>query len=174
MVNVKILVVSDSHGARQALLRLKEQYEHEVDAMIHCGDSELQSNDQALQNFIYVKGNCDFDAQFSNESVRDFGGYRFFITHGHLYNVRMTLQNLSYKAEEVGANIVLFGHTHYVGSELGTDHVLYVNPGSILLPRGRKEKTYAILDLKEKEVVVNIYDHEGHHLQDLSASYIMN
>ena len=171
---MKILVVSDSHGDRQALLHLKEQYEHEVDAMIHCGDSELQSNDQALQNFICVKGNCDLDARFSNESVRDLGGYRFFITHGHLYNVRMTLQNLSYKAEEVGANIVLFGHTHYVGSELGTDQVLYVNPGSILLPRGRNEKTYAILDLKEKEVIVNIYDYEGNHLQDLSASYIMS
>ena len=173
MFYMKILVVSDSHGDRQALLHLKKQYEHEVDAMIHCGDSELQSDDQALQNFIYVKGNCDYDAHFSNESVREIGGYRFFITHGHLYNVRMTLQNLSYKAEEVGANIVLFGHTHHVGSELGADQVLYVNPGSILLPRGRIEKTYAILDLKENEVVVNMYDHEGHHLQYLSASYIM-
>ena len=171
---MKILVVSDSHGDRHALLHLKEKYEHKVDAMIHCGDSELQSNDEALQNFIYVKGNCDSDAQFSNESVRELGGYRFFITHGHLYNVRMTLQNLSYKAEEVGANIVLFGHTHYVGSEFGADQVLYVNPGSISLPRGRIEKTFAILDLMEKEVKVNIYDHEGNHLQDVSASYIMS
>mgnify|MGYP003448124801 CR=1 FL=1 len=174
MVNVKILVVSDSHGARQTLLNLKERYEHEVDAMVHCGDSELQSDDPALQNFIYVKGNCDIDAHFSSESVRDIGGYRFFITHGHLYNVRMTLQNLSYKAEEVGANIVLFGHTHHVGSELGVDQVLYVNPGSILLPRGRVEKTYAILHLKEKEVIVNIYDYEGNYMKDLSASYIMS
>ena len=174
MFKMKILIVSDSHGDRQALLNLKEKYEHEVDAMIHCGDSELQHDDPVLKNFIYVKGNCDYDTHFSNESVRDLGGYRFFITHGHLYNVRMTLQNLSYKAEEVGANIVLFGHTHYVGSELGDDKVLYVNPGSILLPRGRKEKTYAILELKDKEVDVQIYDHEGHYLKDLSASYQMS
>jgi len=174
MFNVKILVVSDTHGDRQALLRLQEKYEHEMSVMIHCGDSELQSNDQALNNFICVRGNCDYDIHFPNEDVQDIGGYRFFITHGHLYNVNMTLQNLSYKAEEVGANIVLFGHTHHVGSELGPDHVLYINPGSVRLPRGRIEKTYAILDLKANEVIVNIYDHDGHHLQDLSTSYQMS
>lgn len=171
---MKILVVSDSHGDRQALLRLKEQYEHEVDAMIHCGDSELQHDDSVLENFIYVRGNCDYDSNFPNESIRDFGGYRFFITHGHLYNVRMTLQSLSYKAEETGSNIVLFGHTHHVGSAMGEDKVLYINPGSISLPRGRKEKTYAILDLKDKQVDVQVYDDEGHLLKNLSASYQMN
>lgn len=171
---MKILVVSDSHGDRQALQQLREKYQQETVAMFHCGDSELDSNDPLLADFIYVKGNCDYGQAFVDEQVKDIAGLRFFITHGHLYNIKMTLQNLSYKAEEVQANIVLFGHSHSAGSMLGSDGVLYLNPGSILLPRGRVEKTYVILDIDGKEVSVHFYDHEGTRLDKLSASYQLN
>lgn len=170
---MKILVVSDSHGQSKDLLRLKEKYEQETVAMIHCGDSELKSNDPALENFIYVRGNCDWEQSFPNEVVKDLLGFRFFITHGHLYNIRMTLQNLSYKAEEVQANIALFGHSHIAGSEMGSDGVLYINPGSILLPRGGEEKTYAILEIEKRQVKVQFYDVEGNFLESLSATYQM-
>lgn len=168
---MKILVVSDSHGQSKDLIKLKEQYEQETVAMFHCGDSELNSDDPALKNFIYVKGNCDYGQDFLTEQVKDVAGFRFFITHGHLYNIKMTLQNLSYKAEEVQANIVLFGHSHNAGSMLGDDGVLYINPGSILLPRGRIEKTYVILDIEGKQVQVNFYDHKDKILENLSATY---
>ena len=170
---MKILVVSDSHGESADIIKLKEKYANETVAMIHCGDSELDNGDPALEGYIYVRGNCDYDARFPNEVVTNIAGYRFFITHGHLYNVRMTLQSLSYKAEEEGAQIVLFGHTHHVGSEMGNDGVLYVNPGSILLPRGRKDRTYAILEIEDHTVHVQIHDHEGNLLKNLSASYQM-
>ncbi|WP_042345486.1 YfcE family phosphodiesterase [Bacillus massiliigorillae] len=171
---MKILVVSDSHGQTKDLLMLKEKYENETVAMFHCGDSELNSNDPALKNFIYVKGNCDYGQDFVTEQVKDVAGFCFFITHGHLYNIKMTLQNLSYKAEEVQANIVLFGHSHSAGSMLGTDGVLYINPGSILLPRGRVEKTYVILEIEGKQVKVNFYDHEHNLLKKLSTTYQMS
>ncbi|MGM9926607.1 MAG: metallophosphoesterase [Bacillus sp. (in: firmicutes)] len=167
---MKILIVSDSHEKRRILLQLKKQFADETVAMFHCGDSELASDDQALDQFVYVKGNCDHDPNFSNEVVKDIGGHRFFATHGHLYNVNRTLQNLAYKAQETEANIVLFGHTHRAGSEM-IDGILYINSGSISYPRGRKERTYVILDLHDQKVDVNFYDHEGKYLDYLSATY---
>ncbi|WP_019242830.1 MULTISPECIES: metallophosphoesterase [Bacillus] len=171
---MKVLIVSDSHGDSKSLLSLKEKYKNNTVAMIHCGDSELNKDDAALKDFIYVKGNCDYDRAFPEYAAVNIASYRFFITHGHLYNVRMTLQNLSYKAEEEQAKIVLFGHTHQAGSELGNDGVLYINPGSILLPRGRRERTYVILDINDQNIKVNFYDHEGNFLNNLSASYNMD
>ena len=82
------------------------------------------------------------------------------ITHGHLFNVKMTLFNVSLKAEEEKANIICFGHTHAAGSEL-IDGKLYINPGSIRQPRGRKEKTYAILDIFQNQVNVTFHDVQG-------------
>ena len=170
---VKILVVSDSHGHTEDLVQLQKKYENETIAMIHCGDSELDSQDVVLQPFIYVKGNCDYGQAFSTEEVKELGGFRFFITLGHLYNVNMTLQNISYKAQEVGASIVLFGHTHRAGSEMNRDGLLFINPGSISFPRGRKERTYVILELQDDRVDVSFYDHEGNYLDYLSATYQM-
>lgn len=170
---MKILVVSDSHGQSLDLVRLKERYEDEVVAMIHCGDSELERDHPALDGFMYVRGNCDWERSFPDHIVKEFGRFRFLITHGHLYNINMTLQNLSYKAEEVQANVALFGHSHKPGSEVGDDGVLYINPGSILLPRGRIEKTYCILELKEHQINVDFYEVTGNHMKSLSATYQM-
>ncbi|MCB6949730.1 YfcE family phosphodiesterase, partial [Roseburia faecis] len=68
-----------------------------------------------------------------------------FVTHGHHYNVKMTLLNLSYKAKEVGADFVFFGHSHILGAEL-IENTLFLNPGSLLMPSGRTERTYAIVE----------------------------
>lgn len=38
---MKILVVSDNHGDRDCLVDLVNHYEGQVDALFHCGDSEL-------------------------------------------------------------------------------------------------------------------------------------
>ena len=39
------LIVSDSHGDRDILCKLVKNYTGKVDAMFHCGDSELKSDD---------------------------------------------------------------------------------------------------------------------------------
>lgn len=158
---MRALIVSDSHGLTTELEALKKQYKDDVDVMIHCGDSELSMQHAELHGFEVVKGNCDFGGTFPNEIVKEVGGTRFFVTHGHLYNIKMTLQTLLYRAKEVEANVACFGHSHVMGAEM-IDGILFINPGSILLPRSRKEKTYAILEVKEKEAEVTFFDLEGH------------
>ncbi|MDQ0157343.1 metallophosphoesterase family protein [Robertmurraya andreesenii] len=169
----KVLIVSDSHGLRSELEQLRSRYEHEVDLFLHCGDSELSSDDQVLQGFSVVRGNCDFGGAFSNEVTCELAGLRFFVVHGHLHAVKSSLINLSLRAEEVNANVVCFGHTHILGAEMVRGK-LFINPGSLLLPRGRREKTYCILDIQDKSIELHVYDFEHGEMMDLRRTFDYN
>ncbi|EAL05234.1 phosphoesterase family protein [Listeria monocytogenes str. 1/2a F6854] len=79
---MKLLVVSDSHSERDCLIHLKEKYENTVDAMIHCGDSELEADDPAIQGFHTVRGNCDFGGGFPNRLGGRSRRLPYFTTHG--------------------------------------------------------------------------------------------
>ncbi|SFK00344.1 MULTISPECIES: metallophosphoesterase [unclassified Bacillus (in: firmicutes)] len=157
---MKALIVSDSHGSVKELKQLKEQYEGNVDVMIHCGDSELTSQHVELEGFHVVKGNCDFAFGFPNDIITEVQHTRFLVTHGHLYNIKMTLQTLLYRAKEAEANVVCFGHSHILGAEI-IDDILFINPGSILLPRSRREKTFAVLEIQEGQIDIRFLTLEG-------------
>ncbi|WP_239254772.1 metallophosphoesterase [Listeria ilorinensis] len=168
---MKLLVVSDSHHERDCLLHLKEKYEGKVDAMIHCGDSELEKDDPAMVGFQTVRGNCDFGTDFPNDLVLDVAGYRILVTHGHLYNIKMTLMNLRYRARELGADFAFFGHSHELGADMIDDTVI-LNPGSISLPRGRiRIKTYALIETVQEGVRVRFMDNEDQELTDLTQTF---
>jgi putative phosphoesterase len=103
---MKALIVSDSHGLTNELEEITARHRHEANVFIHCGDSELSPNQKEIAHFLIVRGNCDFTAAFPNERIEEVEGIRFFITHGHLYNVKMSLLNLYYRAKETKANVV--------------------------------------------------------------------
>ncbi|MEH7176414.1 metallophosphoesterase family protein [Neobacillus vireti] len=168
----KILVVSDSHGLTEELEEIRERHLNNVDLMIHCGDSEIMPDEEVMKGYLTVRGNCDFD-NYPLETTTMVAGRKLFITHGHKYSVKTSLMNLSYKAAEVAANIVCFGHSHVLGAEVigGT---LYLNPGSIRLPRGRIEKTYVILDLLEDKIKMSVYDISGRELKELANEFVLS
>lgn len=166
----KVLIVSDSHGLRSELLELKKRHE-DIDFFIHCGDSELPYQEKELEHFhVAVGGNCDFDASLEKEVVKELGGLRFLVVHGHLHSVKSSLMKLSLRAEEVNAKVVCFGHTHMLGAEMVRGK-LFINPGSLLLPRGRKEKTYCLLEIKESGLVLCVYDFEHGEIMDLRRTF---
>ncbi|ANB60868.1 metallophosphoesterase family protein [Anoxybacteroides amylolyticum] len=167
---MKVFIVSDSHGLINELLEITKRHAQEATAFIHCGDSELPNGCVELQSFIYVGGNCDFARNFAKERTEDIQGIRFFITHGHLYNVKMTLINLYYRAKEVGANVVCFGHSHIALAEK-MDDVLFINPGSLLLPRLRKERTYASVQIDNRQAIVQFYDLNGKKVPHLGKTF---
>ncbi|API90704.1 metallophosphoesterase [Virgibacillus pantothenticus] len=162
----KVLIVSDSHGLTTELEMIKQR--HYVDAMIHCGDSELGMDDKEMAGFYTVMGNCDVDNRYPEEQTLTVNDLKFLIVHGHLHQVKRNLLHVAYRAEELGAQIICFGHTHIAGAEQQGNQLL-INPGSIRLPRGRKEKTYAIMewDVKE-EIRVQFYTVDGEQLKDSS------
>ncbi len=170
-----IVIVSDSHGMEKELIDIKRRHKQDTELFIHCGDSELAYQSEEMDTYYKVRGNCDFDTNYPKEVNITVDNMHFFITHGHLYNVKMNLMPISYRSDEVGANIVCLRHSHVAGGELQGGKV-FINPGSIQQPRGgivgrtptyvklswtsgKKDITIAFLNLNgkmEKEVVVTL------------------
>lgn len=142
---MKIVVMSDSHGDKETVKAVSTL---SADAMFHCGDSELAYDDPVLHTMHRVRGNCDYDASFPASVVVDVQGKKVLAVHGHEHAVKQSLMRLYYSAKELGANIVLFGHSHLYGAEM-QDGILFLNPGSTMQPRGGKKATYAVVEWDE-------------------------
>lgn len=168
----KILILSDSHGLTDEIAEIEKN--HQVDYMIHCGDSELDMDAPELQNFIKVGGNCDIDSRYPEEQTIEINNRICFITHGHLQGVKRGLMNLTYRAMERDATVVCFGHTHFAGADrIGNQ--LFINPGSIRLPNNRPEKTYAILEWgNTDDVKVLFYTTTGELVEDLTYQTVFS
>src|SRR5690625_3918582 len=162
----KVLILSDSHGLTNEITEIKKR--HQIEHMIHCGDSELEADHPALEDIVTVRGNCDFDANLQLIEHLNIGGLQFFIAHGHTYDVGINLQNLYNDASKNGAQIVCYGHTHFADVEKIGD-IIFVNPGSIRLPRQRKEKTYAIMEWEDlNQIHIRFYTNSGQKIDELS------
>lgn len=142
---MKIIVMSDSHGDKETVRAVSAL---PADAIIHCGDSELSAEEPVLQGLHIVRGNCDRDLRFPQSLVVEVGDKRVFVVHGHEHDCKRTLLPLYYAAQEVQADIVLFGHSHLYGTEM-KEGILFLNPGSTLLPRGGNEATFAMIEWDE-------------------------
>ena len=163
---MQLLIISDTHGDKSIISKVKAYYPN-ADVYIHCGDSELVYGDEVLTDFYYVRGNCDRDSQFTEEQIVQAEDRIIYVTHGHLYNVKSTLMPLSYRAQEVKANIVCFGHSHLLGAEKIGD-TLYLNPGSLTAPRGRKEKSFIVVELDDHDIIVNCLDDNNNLLESVT------
>ncbi|NEZ46836.1 metallophosphoesterase [Clostridium niameyense] len=133
---MRIGVISDTHRYIYDINFLLEELGN-VDVIIHLGDNveDVKSIYKYYDGkIINVRGNCDFNLSAPLELVEEIEGKRFLITHGHKYNVKYSLANLRYKALEVEADVVLFGHTHVSQIEF-MDNIWFINPGSVSLPR---------------------------------------
>ena len=129
---MKILVVSDSHGAVENLRRAVERERPEL--ALHLGDGWHDA--EALRRrypelpLEQVPGNCDFRNAGTAVRVLELEGKRVMLCHGHTLGVKSGLGILLREAQERGADVALFGHTHKPFVEL-RGGVLLFNPGSI-------------------------------------------
>lgn len=164
---MRFLVVSDSHGLTEELSIIFNRHEQEIEDAFHCGDSQLALVDEHLLPYRTVRGNCDFGGDLPLERVEETAQGKILIVHGHHHDVKYDLSHLRNRAFEVGAKVVLFGHSHVAGAVI-EDGILYVNPGSIRMPRGRTEKTYALIDLVESRAEVHFFEADnGKQVEDL-------
>lgn len=169
---MKWLIVSDTHGLRREVAELKERYAGQVEAFIHCGDSELEADSRELDGYITVEGNCDRTSTFPEEIVRTIGPLKFLIVHGHLLGIKISKRKLYNKALENKADIVCFGHSHLAGT-FQKGGMVFINPGSLRLPRNYQEGTYVILELSpdQKTMGVTYYTIAGAPVDMFSKVY---
>ena len=141
----KILVLSDSHGDVEAMVRAAER--ESPDLILHlwdlCRDFDALRRrlpvTQAMQN---VCGNCDGFTEVPDQRVLLVEGKRILMMHGHRYEVKLGYTRAMWAAWEAEADILLCGHTHIpLNRELMGLRLM--NPGSSQGSRG----TYGVMEL---------------------------
>lgn len=154
---MRIVVFSDSHRNYTVLKKIVAA-QREAEAFIHLGDGEGEFEDLRRHNpdklMLGVYGNCDF-IQFSKVSdMVNLQGKKIFFTHGHAFRVKSDLAAIKREARGIGADIVLFGHTHIPLTEY--DEGLYLlNPGSVTAPLNGRP-SYGIVDITPAGVATSI------------------
>lgn len=143
---MKIGVVSDNHFDEETLLQILEK-ENDVQLWIHCGDSQMQSTDELMQRFYAVRGNND-ERSYPNELLVEIEKEKALVSHGHLYGIDFSANEICESAKLQGASIVFHGHTH-IPRDIMVDGIRVINPGSTSWPRGLYDfGSYAIIDTK--------------------------
>ena len=133
----RLLLLGDIlyHGPRNDLPR--DYAPKEVLAML---------NDLAPK-ILCVRGNCDSEVDqmvlnfpiLADYSILSVGKKLVYITHGHTFNKEKHPPLLP-------GDIVLHGHTHVPAWEPFGDGNLYLNPGSISLPKENSTHSYMTLE----------------------------
>ena len=162
---MKLLIASDIHGSAYWCGRLCEEIEKEnPDRVILLGDLLYHGprNDlprdyapkkvipmlSALaEKIIAVRGNCEAEV---DQMVLDFpimadyavlteGERLIYATHGHVYNT-------AHLPPLQSGDILLHGHTHVPAWQAFGEGNLYLNPGSVSLPKENSPHSYLTLE----------------------------
>lgn len=162
---MKWMIASDLHGSAYYGKKMVEAFEREgagrlllLGDLLYHGPRNDLPRDYAPKEVIpmlnslknrlcCVRGNCDAEV---DQMVLDFpvladycilpaGEKLIYATHGHIYN----LKNLPPLAE---GDILLHGHTHVPAwTEFGQGNV-YLNPGSLSIPKENSPHSYMTLE----------------------------
>ena len=140
---MKIAIFSDSHGRTTPIIagiRLEKP-----DLLLFLGDG-ARDLDKIKSQFPdiplrAVQGNCDYNSNLPLSDVITVDGITIFMTHGHLYGVKSkNLYALAEAADQNGALLALYGHTHTARIE-PVGAVTTLNPGSC----GSSSSSFAIV-----------------------------
>ena len=158
---MRVFVVSDTHGNLRNAIALYDKVvaNNPVDCIIHCGDfySDGVRLGEIYGRTVYaVHGNCagGWDEEFK---VVETPAGKILVIHGHVEDVKFSLDNALYLAKREKCGMVCFGHTHKpVIKE--QDGILFVNPGTASLPKyGAKCSAAVVTATEEGFTASNVY-----------------
>ena len=127
-------------------------YHEKISIAVHLGDYtediKNMTADYPAYELYTVPGAYEFGPSIETEHVIQTSGKKILLTHGHRHNVKQTLDWLIYHAEEQAVDACLFGHTHepVLFEKKG---ILFMNPGSISMPRTDMRAQYGLLHVTE-------------------------
>ena len=181
------MFISDIHGSFLDLQQAIKVFESEkADKLIILGDYlnhgprnplpegyDTKQSASLLNEYkkkiIGIRGNCDSEV---DQMMLDFpvlapisnvilpNNMRVFIHHGHLYSQEDCKKLLPKQS------IVVSGHTHIPLLEKNDD-IIFLNPGSISIPKENSLPGYAIINSDEKSVAISIHTLEGEKLKSI-------
>ena len=169
--NFDVLVISDSHGRRDAIASLLSQLSFRPYAVLFLGDGlrDLSAITNEDVTVYAVAGNCDgsiiFPADKPEVRTVQIGQVRVLMMHGHTFDVKWGLGEAIAYAAKKDADVLLYGHTHApyektlpAGETLRDGTVLQkpllvANPGSLGAPRGTDEPSFGVMTVRGKAVL---------------------
>lgn len=162
---MKLMIASDIHGSAYYCERLISAYNNEApdrllllgDLLYHGPRNDLPRDyapkkviamlNELKEKLLCVRGNCEAEV---DQMVLDFpvmaeycviydSGRMIFATHGHVFN-KSNMPKLS------KGDILLHGHTHVPTCEQLDNGAVYINPGSVSIPKEDSQHGYMILE----------------------------
>ena len=179
---MKWLIASDLHGSAYYCRKMLEAFEREgADRLFLLGDLLYHGPRNDLpreyapkevipllngkkEKLLCVRGNCDAEVDqmvlefpvLADYAVLPVGQRLIYATHGHIYHVK----NLPPLAP---GDVLLHGHTHVPAwTEFGQGN-LYLNPGSVSIPKEDSPHSYMTLEgntMQWKELESSAVFHE--------------
>lgn len=162
---MKWMIASDLHGSAYYCRKMLEAFRREgADRLLFLGDLLYHGprNDLPREyapkevipllngmkdRLLCVRGNCDAEVDqmvlefpvLADYAVLPVGKRLIYATHGHLYNVK----NLPPLAP---GDVLLHGHTHVPAWQAFGQENLYLNPGSLSIPKENSPHSYMTLE----------------------------
>lgn len=179
---MKWMIASDLHGSAYYCRKMLEAFEREgADRLFLLGDLLYHGPRNDLpreyapkevipllngkkEKLLCVRGNCDAEVDqmvlefpvLADYAVLPVGQRLVYATHGHIYHVK----NLPPLAP---GDVLLHGHTHVPAwTEFGQEN-LYLNPGSVSIPKENSPHSYMTLEgntMQWKELESSAVFHE--------------
>ena len=179
---MKWMIASDLHGSAYYCRKMLEAFEREgADRLFLLGDMLYHGPRNDLpreyapkevipllngkkEKLLCVRGNCDAEVDqmvlefpvLADYAVLPVGRRLIYATHGHIYHVK----NLPPLAP---GDVLLHGHTHVPAwTEFGQGN-LYLNPGSVSIPKENSPHSYMTLEgntMQWKELESSAVFHE--------------
>ena len=179
---MKWMIASDLHGSAYYCRKMLEAFEREgADRLFLLGDLLYHGPRNDLpreyapkevisllngkkEKLLCVRGNCDAEVDqmvlefpvLADYAVLPVGRRLIYVTHGHIYHVK----NLPPLAP---GDVLLHGHTHVPAwTEFGQGN-LYLNPGSVSIPKENSPHSYMTLEgntMQWKELESSAVFHE--------------
>lgn len=152
---MRILVFSDSHKDIDAMRFVIDKFPN-TDMVIHAGDhySDAEATELLYPeiSFLYVPGNCDLSRHPDTLSF-DIEQKKFFVAHGHQYNVKSSYSLFEETALSRNVNIAIFGHTH-IPYYNNNGRIILLNPGSI-----KHSRTFGVVEIYDGKLKADILDY---------------
>lgn len=151
---MKILIFSDSHGETTNMINIIN--ERKPNFVIHLGDFEDDAKIlyELFPNIIYIKGNNDTYSRNSDNKIITIDNFRFFICHGHNFDVNSGIDEIINIALLNNCKIALYGHTHIKHKSIHND-IIILNPGSITCPRDNT-KSYGEITISNHTITAKL------------------
>lgn len=164
----KLMIASDIHGSAYYCKKMLEAFDREqADRLLLLGDilyhgprndlpkeyapkEVIKMLNERKNRIFCVRGNCDTEVDqmvlefpiLADYAVLPVGDRLSYATHGHHFN-------LNALPPMQPGDILLHGHTHIPAWEPFGDGNLYLNPGSVSIPKAGSEHSYMILQGRE-------------------------